>query len=203
MRRTLSASILALLIALPVLAADKPIAPDVQVALEKALASEREAVARYTAFAKKAGEEGYPGAASLFRAMAVAEGIHAKRFAGALKEHGIVVPPAPESYNPQVGSTSSNIRFAAANEVAERDGMYRDAIDTCRRNGDSGMAKMFDETRDVEVEHGNLCTAASRDLDSLKQPKTYYVCDRCGYTTDIDLSLCPDCRHRAHLQPVK
>lgn len=204
MKRALIVSVAALLIALPALAAaDKPIAPDVQVTLEKALRAEREAVARCTAFAKKADEEGYPGAASLFRAMADAEQIHAKRFAAALKDHGISVPPESDSYKPLVGSTSTNLRTAATNEIAERDGMYRDAIETCRRHGDSETAKLFDETRDVEVEHGNLCIAAGRDLDALKQPKTYFVCERCGYTTDVDLSLCPDCRHREHLQPVK
>jgi len=39
---------------------------------------------------------------------------------------------------------------------------------------------VFDETRDVETEHGNLGAGAVRDLAGMKAPKEYYVCSRCG-----------------------
>jgi len=61
---------------------------------------------------------------------------------------------------------------------------------------------VFDETRDVEVEHGNLCTTAALNLDQMKEPRTYYICDRCGYTTDLQLPLCPDCMHKDAVHPV-
>lgn len=203
MKRVLFVSILLSLVALPLLAAaDKPIAPDVQVVLEKALTNEREAIARYTAFAAKADEEGFAGAAALFRAMAQAEGIHAARFEAVLKDHGVSVPPDRPNYRSVVGSTATNLRTAATNETAERDGIYRDALETCRRNNDSAVALVFDQTRDVEVEHGNLCAAAARNVDSMKEPKTYYVCERCGYTTDISLGMCPDCLRKEHLESV-
>lgn len=204
MKRVIFVSILLSIVALPLLAAaDKPVAPDVQVVLEKALTNEREAIARYKAFAAKADDEGFPGAASLFRAMAQAEGIHAARFEAVLKDHGVPVPPdRSDSYRPMVGSTGTNMRTASSNETAERDGIYRDAIETCRRNNDSATSLVFDQTRDVEVEHGNLCAAASRNLDSMKEPKTYYVCERCGYTTDISLGMCPDCLRKEHLESV-
>ena len=194
--------IILLLIALPVFAADKPIAPDVRAVLEKALANERDAVIRYKAFAAKATDEGYLGAAALFTAQAKAESIHAQRFAAALKERGVVVVEAPSSYKPMVGSTADNLRSAAAAETGERDGIYRDAIEVARRNGDTAMAKMFDETRDVEVEHANLCSTAARNLESMKQDRTYYVCEKCGYTTDIALARCPDCMHGGALEPA-
>jgi rubrerythrin len=194
--------IVLLLIALPVLAADRPIAPDVRAVLEKAVANERDAVVRYKAFAAKASDEGYLGAAALFTAQAKAESIHAQRFAAALKARGVIVVEPSNSYRPLVGSTAENLRSAAAAEVGERDGIYRDAIDVARRNGDTEIAKMFDETRDVEVEHGNLCNTAARNLESMKQDRTYYVCDKCGYTTDIALARCPDCMHGGALEPV-
>ncbi|HEX9163015.1 MAG TPA: rubrerythrin family protein [Thermoanaerobaculia bacterium] len=203
MRKVIFISVCLALIAAPIVAAvERPVAPDVRVILEKSLANEREAIVRYTAYAAKADAEGYPGAAALFRAQAQAEHIHSHRFAQALKERGIVVPPEPAAYKPLVGSTADNLRAAASAENAERDGIYRDAIDTARRNGDTEIAKIFDETRDTEVEHANLCTAAARNIESMKQPKTFYVCPRCGYTTDVKLPLCPDCMHKDAMDPV-
>ncbi len=194
--------IILFLIALPVAAADKPISPDVRAVMERALANERDAVIRYTAFAAKAKEEGYLGAAALFTAQAKAENIHAERFAAALKARGVPVPPDESSYKPAVGSTGANLRDTAVAENGERDGIYRDAIETARRNNDPEIAKIFDQTRDVEVEHANLCVAAARNLESMREDRTYYVCHRCGYTTDIPLGRCPDCSCNDTLEPV-
>jgi len=199
MRRTIF-TLLCLLIATVAVAADKAMSAAVRSVLENALANEREAITRYEAFAAKAAEEGYIGAAALFRAQARAEKIHAQRFTAALKERGVPVPPEPSSSRPSIESTLDNLRRAAVAENAERDGIYREAIDTCRRSGDTEMARLFDQTRDVEVEHANLCAAAARNPESMKQPKTYYVCLRCGYTSDIDLAQCPDCQHHVPLE---
>lgn len=46
----------------------------------------------------------------------------------------------------------------------------------------------------------NLCHAASRDYDSMKSAKTYYVCGKCGYTTDISLPFCPACQRKEALK---
>ena len=46
--------------------------------LEKAFVGEAKAYFRLMAFAKKADEEGYPQVALLFRAVATAEGVHAR-----------------------------------------------------------------------------------------------------------------------------
>jgi len=161
--------------------------------LERSLLNEREAVARYEAYAQKATEEGYLGAASLFRAAARAEGVHAERFAEALRERGVEVSPAP-AFHPTVGTTAENLRGASMAELQERDTMYRDAIDAARDAKDQALLTVFDQTRDTEVEHANLLAAALRQLDQFKSGKTYYVCDRCGYTTDFAMPLCALCR---------
>ncbi|HET7704712.1 MAG TPA: ferritin family protein [Thermoanaerobaculia bacterium] len=168
---------------------------EVRLIVEKALAGEREAVARYEAFAVKADEEGYPGAAALFRAAARGEKAHANRFAAILKQHGHPVPE-PAEHHPAVGDTGDNLRAASNAESAERDGIYREAIEVCKLHKATDLAKVFDQTRDSEVEHNNLCQAAARNLDSMKQDKKYYVCDDCGYTTDVRLPLCPACRSK-------
>jgi rubrerythrin len=180
-------------IALGTIAATNPFPREVRDALQRALANEREAVARYEVFARKADEEGYRGAAALFRAQA--ERTHGERFAAVLRAHDVVLP-AEETFSPVAGTTAENLRTAAAAEKAERDGAYREAIETCNLHGSTEIAKIFDQTRDSEVEHGNLCSAAARDLDSMKEPMTFYVCGKCGYTTDVKLPFCPACQHK-------
>jgi 50S ribosomal subunit-associated GTPase HflX len=81
--------------------------------------------------------------------------------------------------------------------------VYKDAINTAKRHGDNDVAKVFDQTRDAETEHGNLQAAALQNLSSMKESKDYYVCEECGYTMEISMSRCPSCQHNAHLLPVK
>jgi rubrerythrin len=185
----------ALLLMVSAAVAAEGLRAEVRMIVEKALAGERDAIARYEAFAVKAEEEGYPGAASLFRAAARGEKAHANRFARILKQHGHNVPEGT-GHHPLVGDTADNLRTAAAAEVAERDGIYREAVETCRLHKADDLAKIFDQTRDSEVEHNNLCQAAARNLESMKQDKRYYVCNECGYTTDVKLPLCAACRSK-------
>jgi len=174
----------------------------VRITLEKALANEREAIARYDAFAAKAMEEGYAGAASLFRACARAESVHAERFAEALTERGLEVPPAPPQ-QPVVGTTIENLRAAAAAEAGERDGIYREALEVAAEFKDAQLKRVFDQTRDTEIEHANLIVAAMRNPDGLKTAKPLYVCGQCGYTTDIELPMCALCRLSKHPHAVE
>ena len=166
--------ILTLFVAAGLLAADKPLGPFVRKALTSAVWGEKTAAARYDAYANKADQEGYPGAAALFRACAKAERIHLARFEAALKGRG-VEPSNDTPSTPSVGSTRDNLRNAATAEQTERDFTYKEACDVCTSARDEEMQKLFDITRDVETEHANLCSTAAHDLDSLKSPKTFYV----------------------------
>jgi rubrerythrin len=177
------------------MAAGKGLAFQVRDVVENALANEREAVARYDAFAAKATEEGYLGVASLFRAQAQAERAHAKRFAAILTEHGAAVPPETP-LTPNVSSTIDNLHTAVSAETSENDGIYRKSIETCNQLGATDIAKIFDQTRDSEIEHANLCKTAARNIESMKEPKSFYVCGKCGYTTDVKLPYCPACQHK-------
>lgn len=182
------------LLSLTLLAAAQRISPSVQRALINAISGERAAIARYDAFATKADAEGYPGAGDLFRAMAKAERIHLGRFTAVAYDRGLTLPPEADK-EPSVGSTSSNLQSAISGELAERDKIYLDAYNAASSAGDTDVTMMFDQTRDAETEHANLCQAAVRNLDDMKQPKTYSVCPLCGYTTDVKLPMCPLCRH--------
>ena len=194
MKRTLIVVVLSA-IAVGTIAAMNPLPREVREVLQRALANEREAVARYEVFARKSEEEGYLGAAALFRAQARAERTHEERFAALLQAHGVTLPDEG-THTPVVGSTAENLRTAASAEKSERDGSYREAVETCNLLGAAEIAKVFDQTRDSEVEHANLCTTAARNLDSMKDAKTFYVCGKCGYTTDVKLPYCPACSHK-------
>ncbi len=169
--------------------------------LEKSLTNEREAVARYEAFAQKAEAEGYAGAASLFRACARAEGVHAERFAAALKERGLEAPEVVPS-TPVIGSTAENLRAATLAEQSERDSVYKEALSAAHEAKDAALVTVLDQTRDTEVEHANLLATALRQLDSFKSAKTFYVCDQCGYTSDFEMGMCPLCRVNKHPHEV-
>lgn len=184
-----------LLVAAPLFAAEPPW--KVRNLLERALDNEREAAARYDAFAQKAVEEGYHGVANLFHAAARAERIHADRIVTAMKARGIEVPGSTE-LQIETGTTAQNLRTASAAEQAERDGFYREAYNTALDANDEELAKLFDQTRDTEVEHANLYVDALRNLEKMKRPKSFFVCDHCGYTTDLDLPMCVLCRKNEH-----
>jgi len=182
-------------IALGTIAATTPLPREIRDLLQRSLVREREAVARYELFARRADEEGFRGVAVLFRAQAQAERTHAERFTSLLREHDVAIP-AEEAFTPDAGSTRDNLATAAAAERAERDGAYREAVEACNLHGRADIAKVFDQTRDSEVEHANLCTTAARDLESMREPKMFYVCGKCGYTTDVKLRFCPACQHK-------
>ena len=185
--------ILAILFPVIALAAEPRIPFGVQRVLSNAVTGERQAIARYNAFAAKADEEGYLGAADLFRAAARAETIHLRRFTALMVERNLAVPPeAPVKLS--VGDTRDNLQAAVAAENAERDGAYLYAIQTANEEHEAAVAKVFDETRDAEVEHANLCADALRNLNDMKVSREDHVCERCGYTTNVRLPLCPSCR---------
>jgi rubrerythrin len=177
------------------IAAGSPLPRDVADLLQRSLVREREAFTRYELFARKADDEGFRGAAALFRAQAQAERTHAQRFTMLLQLYGVAVP-AEAAYTPVAGTTRDNIATAAAAERDERDGAYRVAVEICTTNARPDIAEMFEQTRDSEVEHANLCAAAGSNLDSMKAQKAFYVCRKCGYTTDVKLSFCPVCDHK-------
>jgi rubrerythrin len=176
--------------------AQAPLPRDIRDVVERAIIGEREAIARYEAFAARAEADGYLGIASLFRAQARAESVHLSRFSQILESRGLPVPdkrPAP----PTAGETGDNLRASVSAEHGERDGIYADALNVCRANHNQDIATIFDQTRDVEVEHANLCQNAVRQLTSYKEGRTFYVCTECGYTTDVRLGgLCALCRGR-------
>jgi rubrerythrin len=175
--------------------------PDLATLLGQAAAGERNAQARYAAFATKADEEGFGGVASLFRACGRAEKIHEEKFTQLLKKKGGTVPEGIEE--PKVGTTRENIAAALAAEQNERDAIYHDAFTAAEKAGEKEIAKAFDRARTAESEHANLLMAANWAVNSMKEKKTYFVCSGCGFTSETKLPRgCPLCSGQGKLVGV-
>ena len=149
--------------------------------LKAAFAGESQANRLYTAFAKKADEEGLTQIAKLFRAAAEAETVHALNH---LRVTG------------QVKSTLDNLGTAISGETYEFKKMYPDFIAEAKKEGNKAAALSFDYANQVEQIHANLYQKA---LDALKNKKElakvdYWVCPVCGNTFEGSVpDSCPIC----------
>ncbi len=162
--------------------------------LQVAFNGESNAHARYLAFAEKADQEGYGEVASLFRAAARAEEVHAANHAVVIKKLGGT--PEARIEKPVVNSTKENLEAALKGESYERDTMYPEFLKQARAEGDRDAGQTFNYAKTAEGEHAKLYSEALNNLPTLKgsKAKDYYVCGVCGYTTArMDFSKCPSC----------
>jgi rubrerythrin len=161
--------------------------------LQTAFNGESNANARYLAFAKQADKEGYKQAASLFRAAARAEEIHAQNHAVVIKKLGGT--PQAKIDTPEVKTTADNLIVAIKGEVYERDVMYPDFIKQARAERERAAIETFNYALTAEADHAKLYTNAKENLGGMKTAGVkYYVCTICGYTTaKIDFEKCPAC----------
>ncbi len=160
--------------------------------LQTAYNGESNAHARYLAFADKATQDGYLGVASLFRAAAKAEQVHADNHAVVIKKLGAT--PKAKIEAPDVKSTAENLQAAVKGETYERDVMYPGFLKIARAEKQTDAIRTFNYAKTAEAEHAKLYTNAAKNQENMKQAATLYVCSICGYTvTKIDFEKCPGC----------
>jgi rubrerythrin len=162
--------------------------------LNTALNGERNAYAKYLAFAQKADEEGYGAVASLFRAVAAAEEIHGNNHEQTIQRLGGV--PAVKLDPPVVKSTQENLEVSVSGETYERKTMYPEFIAQARQDRYVPAIVAFENAQRTEEEHAMFFAEVLRNLDSLKgsTARTYYVCTVCGFTTaDLNFEKCRSC----------
>lgn len=162
--------------------------------LQTAFNGESNARARYLAFAVAAEREGYGPVASLFRAAARAEQIHAANHAAVIRKHG--AEPVANIQTPAVKSTRENLAVAIEGEEYERDVMYPTFLQQARDERDqSGAVRTFHLAQKAEAEHAALYRAALSELETLQGPaRKYFVCPVCGFTTSAPADArCPLC----------
>jgi rubrerythrin len=149
--------------------------------LMEAFSGESEANRRYSFFADKADEEGYPQVARLFRAVAEAETVHARNHLLAMDA---------------IGSTKDNLTAASIGEHREFTGMYPGFIDKAREEKNDRAERTFDWANRVEKIHYDYFEAALQAVKGGEPPadETYYVCQVCGNTVTGEApDKCPIC----------
>ncbi len=147
--------------------------------LSLAFAAESKASARNAVFAMKAQKDGYPQIAHLFRAVAEAESVHARRFLRLMRG--------------KIGSTEENIETAFQHEIKANAEAYPKMIQDAAEEGMKMIKEAFVESRDVESMHADLYKNALNDLLSDQQTE-YYVCRICGFVSkETAPDRCPVC----------
>ncbi len=147
--------------------------------LKAAFAGESQANRKYTAFAKKADEDGFPQIARLFRAAAAAETVHALNHFRA--DNG-------------VQSTADNLKEAIKGENFEVVSMYPPYIEEAEREGDKKALTSFRWAWEVEKIHEDLYRKALETLGKQAEDFDYYVCPVCGFTHERNApDKCPVC----------
>ena len=162
--------------------------------LQAAFNGESNANERYIQFARKADQEGFPGVASLFRAAARAEEIHAANHAAVIRKMGGTPHKTIEPVH--VRGTRENLMAAIEGETYERDVMYPEFIRVAQQEDNKAAIRTFNHALEAESEHARLYADALASLQ-VKKPKTsYLVCAVCGFTAEkLDGERCPVCSH--------
>jgi rubrerythrin len=161
--------------------------------LQTAFNGESNAHARYLAFATQADKEGYVQLATLFRAAAKAEEVHAANHGVVIKKMGAT--PQAKIETPDVKSTAENVVAAIKGETYERDVMYPDFIKQAKGERNTDALETFNYAKTAEAEHARLYTESKDNLPQMKvKGVVFYVCTICGYTTKkVDFEKCPSC----------
>lgn len=145
--------------------------------LKEGSIAESRASIRNSAFAMQADREELPQIASLFRAIAASEEVHAfnhLRLLGAIFD------------------TQTNLQSAFERENVALDA-YPQFIREAEEEGNEEIARLFGFVRDVEGEHAGLYRKALDHMTSDRETE-YYVCGVCGHIEDgAAPESCPIC----------
>ena len=119
-----------------------------------AFEGESNAHAKYMLFAKNADADGLHGAASLFRAAARAEEIHAANHARVIKQLG--GEAKCEIHPAEIKSTLENLKSALAGEQYEVDVMYPEFIAEATFRENKAAIRTFTGAMEAEKTHARL-----------------------------------------------
>jgi rubrerythrin len=162
--------------------------------LQTAYDGESNARVRYRLFAVQAEIDGYRDVASLFRAAARAEQIHADNHARVIRSLG--GEPRCAIQQVAVRETCTNLEEAIKGEEYERDVMYPEFIAEAKGSHQNAAARTFAYALEAEAEHAKLYRAALQNLKLGQGQVQYFVCPVCGFTTsDINIVACTICHN--------
>ncbi len=138
--------------------------------MQTAFNAESNAHLRYLAFAEKADDEGNGEVASLFRAAARAEEVHASNYAVVIEDLGAI--PRANIENLEVKSTRNNLQAAIRGETYERDTMYPTFLKQARRDGNTDAVQSLNFANAAEAEHAKLFQRSLQNLEMLKSSRS-------------------------------
>jgi rubrerythrin len=152
--------------------------------LEAAFAGESQAYMRYTIYAEKAEEEGYPNIARLFRAIAYAEKVHATNHLRVLGG---------------VGTTTDNLQAGIGGENYEVDEMYPAFQAVAELQQERGAGRTMYYAIEAEKIHADMYQAARQSALRGQDIELgeVWICENCGYTVEGEPpDECPICKVR-------
>lgn len=167
--------------------------------LETAFQEETKNNSTCRAFATRADEEGYHGIASLFRAIARAEQIHASNHARVL--HHMGGPIGVEIPMPHVESSLDNLRSALVDQRFEVDYLYPTFLTAAVPLVDSTAIRTFHWALEADKSHVRLFWQLIPRVGTDKAgwaytPHQFFVCALCGYAAqDPESQNCPSCNY--------
>lgn len=156
--------------------------------LQAAFAGESQARNKYTYFASKAKAEGYEQIAALFLETANNEKEHAKIWFKLLN-------------GGEIGTTSDNLKEAAAGENYEWTDMYKTFAEEAREEGFDKIAFLFEKVGEIEKHHEErylaLLNNVENDLVFSKDGDAIWQCANCGHIVIGKKApeICPVCAH--------
>jgi len=152
--------------------------------------------ARYKAFAARAEDEGLHGAASLFRAAARAEQIHAGNHARVIRRLGGEIEAEIRPF--RVKSTLENLKTALGGEQKEIDSLYPEFLVHAAAQLETSAMRSFAWAIESEKTHARLYQEALSAMEAgpcwTQDQLDFYVCTLCGYTAKTqEADNCPAC----------
>ncbi len=170
--------------------------------LRGAITGEFKAKKKYLKFAEIAVAENFPNVAYLFRALAMAEGIHLKNHQQALGEKF-----QPEQQEIISGPTQANVQTGVETELWEYETMYPDFIKAVKKESKEEIAQLallsMEWAKNVEKVHAAILTKALQDLQSGRDANIaqIWICKVCGnlVINEKTTKICQVCKHDPEL----
>lgn len=151
----------------------------IQEHLGRAFAEAARSEARNRTFALKAEQEGYPGLARLFRTMAEAKSVHARR-------HLLMM-------RGKIGSSEENLEEALQQRIIAIEITYPLMIEDAK-DEPKAIKKALAQSRKTDEEQLQLLSGAKEDQFE-EGDEEYYVCQICGHIhRGVVPDNCPICQ---------
>lgn len=173
--------------------------------LMAAFAGESQARNRYTYFASKAKKEGYVQISKIFEETANQEKEHAKRLFKFMTGGETEITGAFPFGT--IGSTTDNLKAAAAGENHEHTVMYPEFAEIAKEEGFNEIADVFSAIAVAEKQHEKRYLDLAKNIDTgavfKRDTAVTWRCQNCGWLSEGTEApeSCAACAHpRAHFE---